>query len=337
MIAYHHLLRLSDGRGLFEHALYDAPRPEHGYCVDDVARGLIVLCREADPGPELVALQETYLEFIVAAVAADGSCHNRMNVSGEWTDDPTVEDCWGRTLWALGTAVALGRTASMRAQALLAFKRVSRQRSPHLRAMVFAGLGAGEVLLERPSEASAMRVLTDAVVVLDASPDHGWPWPEERLSYANASIAEAMLLAGQVLGDHRLQSKGLRLLEFLLDLESRDGHLSVTPVTGRGCADWGPDRSDAAFDQQPIEVAALAGACARAHACTGDPRWLEGVKMSWAWFEGDNDCGTPMFDPVSGGGYDGLEPAGRNLNMGAESTLALLSTAQYAERLSPAG
>ena len=47
-----------------------------------------------------------------------------------------------------------------------------------------------------------------------------------------------------------------------------------------------------------------------------------------AWFLGDNDVRVAMFDPVTGGGYDGLEPGGHNDNQGAESTLALVSTLQ---------
>jgi hypothetical protein len=56
------------------------------------------------------------------------------------------------------------------------------------------------------------------------------------------------------------------------------------------------------------------------------------VSLAWRWFLGENDSATPMFDPVSGGGYDGLEPDGRNVNQGAESTLALLSTMQDVQR-----
>ncbi len=105
-----------------------------------------------------------------------------------------------------------------------------------------------------------------------------------------------------------------------------DGHVSVTSTAGRGPGPtWTPP-----LDQQPIEVAALAGAWATAYRLTTDPRWLVGVSLAWRWFLGDNDSSTPMFDPISGGGYDGLEPTGRNLNQGAESTLALLSTAQAA-------
>ena len=77
----------------------------------------------------------------------------------------------------------------------------------------------------------------------------------------------------------------------------------------------------------------MADACARAHRIAGRRRWAEGVELAAAWFLGTNDSGTPMHDPVSGGGFDGLEPAGRNENQGAESTLALLATLQQARSM----
>ena len=40
-----------------------------------------------------------------------------------------------------------------------------------------------------------------------------------------------------------------------------------------------------------------------------------------------------MWDPATGGGYDGLEATGVNLNQGAESTIALIVDAPA----SPAG
>jgi hypothetical protein len=120
----------------------------------------------------------------------------------------------------------------------------------------------------------------------------------------------------------------LRLLGWLLDRETHEGHLSCTPVGGRG-----PDDRSPAFDQQPIEAAALADACARAMAVSDDPRWEQGLRLAIGWFDGDNDNGHTMFDPQTGGGFDGLTPTGRNENQGAESTLALLSTMQHAQRL----
>ena len=55
----------------------------------------------------------------------------------------------------------------------------------------------------------------------------------------------------------------------------------------------------------------MADACARAAAVTGDADWARGVARAAAWFAGDNDAGVVMWDPVTGGGYDGLEADGR--------------------------
>ena len=119
------------------------------------------------------------------------------------------------------------------------------------------------------------------------------------------------------------------MLEWLLTVETRDGHLSVVPAGG-----WGPGEDRPAFDQQPIEVAALADACMRAATVTGDSSWLAGVEMSVSWFLGDNDAKVPLLDERTGGGCDGLSRDGRSRNQGAESTLAMISVLQLGVRLS---
>jgi hypothetical protein len=321
---FDHLERLTDDRGLFEHALLAVPRPEHGYCVDDVARGLVVACREPEPGPGR-RLAIRYLAFVLDALDPAGTCHNRMSADGQWRDEAAVGDWWGRALWGLGVAAAGAQTPGMRARALGGFRLAAQCRSPHLRSMAFAALGAAELLSRWPDEIAARQLLTDTLAMIGepAGSDSLWPWPEERLSYGNASIAEALIVAGAALPDAAALNRGLGLLEFLLRTETRDGHLSVTPVGGRGRGDDGPG-----YDQQPIEVAALADACASAFRITHKSFWLTGVRLAWGWFLGDNDSAMPMFDPHTGGGYDGLERHGRNLNQGAESTLAMLATAQ---------
>lgn len=328
--SFDHLGRLTDDRGLFEHARYATPRPEHGYCVDDAARALVVTCREPRPDADVRRLAQIYLGFVLDAVERDGSCHNRMTADGHWADAPGLGDWWGRALWGLGVAAVHAPSEAMRAQALHGFRTAARQRSRHTRAMAFAGLGAGELLLRHPAQAAAHALLRDcADRILLGSDRTGWRWPEPRLTYANGSLVETLLLAGRALPDASLFTRGLDLLGFLTRIETRDRHLSVTPVGGRG-----PDDPHPGFDQQPIEVAALADACARAYALTTDPTWLITVRLAWRWFLGDNDSRTPMLDAATGAGFDGLEAGGRNENQGAESTLAMLSTAQHAYRLS---
>ena len=113
------------------------------------------------------------------------------------------------------------------------------------------------------------------------------------------------------------------MLGWLLDIETAGDHLSITPVGG-----WVTGEPRPGFDQQPIEVAALADACARAYAITGDRRWQTGLLRCEAWFLGANDAGISLVDSITGGCCDGLHRGGRNENQGAESTLAMISTFQ---------
>ena len=326
--SYAHLTALTDHHGIFEHSFHDTARREHGYCVDDVARALIVVVREPDQTLLLANHTETYLRFLEAALSVDGLSHNRMTASGEWVDAPGLGDWWGRSVWALGVATAQAPLRSTRERARHAFDAAASRRSPHLRAMVFATLGAAEVLRAHPRDRAARALLLAGVAMIPPTPNQLWPWPEARMSYGNASIPEALIAAGQAVDDIRLIERGLALLRFLLEVESAPGHLSVTGSAGRDPSQPGP-----LFDQQPIEVAAIADACARAFDLTHDPAWLAGVKQSWDWFTGINDSGTEMYDKESGAGFDGLEAHGRNENRGAESTLAALTTYQQARRL----
>ncbi|GAA2532799.1 glycosyltransferase [Winogradskya humida] len=322
---FHHLIRLTDDTGLFEHAQHAIARREHGYCTDDVARGLLVVSREPDPAPALLRLAETYLTFLVHAQADDGSFHNRLSFERRWTDRPELGDWWGRALWGLGTAAARHPASWIRDSALRAFTTGAARRSPAPHAMAFAGLGAAEILRADPGNELAATLLADAASAIGwPDPDPAWSWPYPHLSYASAALAEVVIAAGHRRGDVALRAAGLRMLTWLRDAHLADGHLRPLPVTG-----WTRRTKRQRYDQQPIEIAALADACATAAEVTGDEQWLVTVGQCVQWFLGDNDAGVTMWDRATGGGFDGLTAQGVNVNQGAESTLALIATLQH--------
>jgi hypothetical protein len=326
---WNHVARLSDDTGLLEHARNAIVRREHGYCVDDVARGLLVASREPRPSVQVSGLAERYLAFLTHAQEPDGSFRNRMGYDRRWRDGPSTGDWWGRALWGLGTAAARSPVPWIRREAREAFRLGVRRRSRWPRAMAFAGLGAAEVLRADPRAKDAAGLLADAAAAVGLpGPDPGWVWPEPELSYANPALAEVVIAAGDLLGDEPLLGTGLRMLAWLCRVQEHDGHLSVVPVGGRR-----PGAAEHRFDQQPIEAAATADACATAAATTGDERWDAPLFQAIAWFLGDNDTQAVMYDPLTGGCYDGLMEKGPNLNQGAESTLALVSTLQHARML----
>jgi hypothetical protein len=329
---FRHLQRLTDTVGAV--ARTDGIMPQHGdgYRVEDAARGLVAVCRQPSPSAELITLGRRYLYFLMQAQAADGKVRGHLGDDRRWRDRPEARDAWGQSLWALGTAAARGPTAGIREEARARFDASAVVGSPYPHSMAFAALGAAEILERWPGHPGALSLLAITGTVIGEPPaDAAWPWPSARLSYANATIAEAVIVAGQKLGRGHLLRNGLRMLGWLPAGEPRNGHLSVVPTGG-----WGRGEGRPAFDQHPVEVAALADACARAAAVTGDSTWLTGVEMSITWLLGDNDAGVPMLDERTGGCSDALGRISRSRNQGAAATLAMISVLQQGRQLDAA-
>ena len=322
--SFGHLTRLRAPYGIFEHALLDEPRPEHGMCVDDVARALVVTVREPSQSPALRGAATRYLDFLLAAVDEDGHLHNRRLLDGSWGDEATTDDHWGRAVWSFAVAAERSSDPVLSAAALEGARRAMRASTAWPRAIAYAAVGAGLLLDRLPVE--SRRILHEARDLLPGPrPDPAWPWPAEALTYANAVLPEAMIVIGDRLADPVMRSDGLGLLTWLAEEQNRDGHLSLVPVGGRRRGDAVPG-----YDQQPIEAACLAEASSTALLSTGDPYWSTVLDRCLRWFEGDNDAGVPVRDPATGAGFDGLGPSSVNQNRGAESTLAWLATAQLA-------
>ena len=323
--AFDHLERLTDSRGLWEHARGSTPRTEHGFCTDDNARALVVTSRQPAPTDGVIALAATYLDFVLEARTENGRFHNRRAAGGAWTDDVGGDDTQGRAWWALGTVARLGATAQMRRAGADAFATCAWPGSPHLRANAYAVLGAVEMLAAEPGHSAAADLLERTSGVIAGAALGRIPWPEDRLSYDNARLPEALLAAGATLGRRRLTAVGIRLLEWLVRIESHGDRFSFTP--GTGCT---PGDARPGFDQQPIEAWAMAEACHRAWSVTGDGVWKVRALKAAQWLMGRNDNGLVLYDEATGATRDGLMEHSVNDNRGAESTLAGIGALQIA-------
>jgi len=325
-----HLLRLTDDRGVYEHASFTTPRRDHGYRADDVARALVVVLREPVRTRVLDEAVLTYLCFLEGAVTADGSVRSRRSASGDWSAELSTGDSWGLTVHALGFAARAASTRALRHRSTRVFLRVCRARTVDARAAAFAAIGAAEFLRGRADLPGPARdLLTDCLERIPRGSAPGWAWPEPRLRHANAALCDALVYGGGVLRRVDDVREGLRMLTELLRIETGEREfLSVTGAHGRGPGEAGP-----LWDQQPIEPAAIADACAHAAEVSGDASWHRKVQLAWAWFMGANDSRVVIYDSATGAGHDGLHPQGRSQDCGAESTLAALGTLQQVRAL----
>lgn len=327
-----HLVRMTDGTGIFQHATFNVPNFDEGYCTDDNARAFILCTLLEDLGDPPVTgnmggLATSYLAFLAAALNyRTGRFRNFMSHGRQWLEAAGSEDSHARALWSLGIGASSSPNAGHRELCTNLFERglpaVGEFTSP--RSWAFTLLGIHHFSSRHPdpaAEPAAMRtLLTRKLLQLwDAHAAEDWPWFEHSVTYDNARICQALMVSGQGMGDSTATEIGLKSLRWLASVQTTQaGHFR--PIGNHGF--YAKDGARADWDQQPVEAQAMVAACWEASRITHDPMWPLEAKRAFEWFLGRNDLGLPLYDASSGGCCDGLHPDRVNANQGAESSLA---------------
>lgn len=327
-----HLQTMTDDTGLLQHATFGIPRYEDGYCIDDNARALLLTTLVLDAGTDepgvLRTLSNRYLAFTNHAFNTPRSrFRNFMSYSRRFTEEVGSEDSHGRALWALGTVVGRAVEPGRRSLAGQLFHAalgvVPGFTSP--RAWAFTLLGVEEYLRafqgDHGVEAVRKELAERLLVLFEKSSGADWSWFEDRVTYENARLPQAVVVSGSRMGNQGMVEAGLASLAWLAKVQrSEDG--CFAPVGTDGFYQRG--RPKAAFDHQPVEACAMVSACLDAWKLTRDTRWIEHARRAFRWFLGDNHLRQPLLDAGTGGCRDGLHAERANENQGAESTLSFL-------------
>ena len=328
-----HLSQITDDTGMLQHSIYSVPYCREGYTTDDNARALIVstllnssLLSASD---QRLALSRRYLAFLWLAYHDEtGRFRNFLSYDREWQEEMGSEDSHGRALWALGTVLGLSEDAGLRGAAGRLFEAAVSATleftSPRAWAFSILGMQAyldrfpGDRVIQGSRNALANRLLN----IYERTRSEEWPWFERSLSYSNARLSQALLLAGWRSDNKRMIEAGCASLQWLIAEQHRGNNAVFVPIGSRGFFVAGGDK--ARFDQQPVEACATISACIQAYRLTNEQPWLDEAWCAFRWFLGENDLQVPLYDAVTGGCRDGLHPDRVNENQGAESTLSFL-------------
>jgi glycosyltransferase involved in cell wall biosynthesis len=333
-INFGHLQVLTDDTGILQHATYDIPNRSEGYCTDDNARALIVACGyyRLRKDESVIALIKGYLAFVLDAFdSSTGVFRNFMSYDRRWLEKEGSEDCHGRALWGLGFTVRYAPNELVRSMALELMGRAllatDTMTSP--RAWAFSILGTYHCLWHDPDHASARRVLEalsgELLRRFEANASSDWIWLEDTITYSNAKLPHALIVAGSLLGNQPMYEKGIAALAWLLRLQTApEGHLSL--IGNDGWLKRGGKKAQ--FDQQPVDAMGLVWACTAAYWLSGKEEWRHGAERCFSWFMGVNDIGEVVCDLKTGGCFDGLSAHGVSRNQGAESTISYLLSTQ---------
>ena len=329
-----HLLRMTDDTGMLQHAIFSVPNSSEGYTTDDNARALIVSTlldeSQADRAGHLFAnLSHRYLAFMWLAFNHDkGRFRNFLSYDRRWLEDCGSDDSHGRALWSIGNVLGHSRNAGLRGAAGRLFEAAVPATltftSPRAWAYCILGMQAyldsfpGDRVIQGARNALANRLLD----IYERTHSSSWRWFEKSLSYSNARLSQALILAGWRSDNQRMIEAGMDSLKWLVAEQHRDDAEIFVPIGSNGFFVEGSEK--ARFDQQPVEACATISACLEVYRLTEEGLWFEEAQRVFRWFLGKNDLHVPLYDTTTGGCRDGLHPDRINENQGAESTLSFL-------------
>jgi glycosyltransferase involved in cell wall biosynthesis len=329
-LQFRHLRAMTDDTGLFQHAVYSVPDRNHGYCVDDNARGLLLAATLSASGEQPLPddLADCFAAFVQHAWNPDTRrFRNFMGFDRRWLEPQGSEDSHGRTLWALGIGARYDASEPRRRWAAALFAAalpvVESFASPRAWAFALLGLDGYCAAMRGDGFASQLRqTLADRLLRLfSAVETRDWVWFENGLAYDNARLCEALIVTGATTGEPAQIDAGLRSLDWLMARQTAPSGV-FRPV---GSLSFHDIRAlPRAFDQQPLEAAATISACSAAYRATGDLKWQRDAARAFAWFLGGNDLLLPLADVENGSCRDGLHPDRPNENRGGESVVSYL-------------
>jgi len=329
-----HLLNMTDDTGIVQHAIFSVPNTREGYTTDDNARALIVsvlLDRNEKQVGELdyLDLSNRYLSFLWLAFHSDtGRFRNFLGYDRKWLENAGSDDSHGRALWALGMVLGASRNAGLRGAAGRLFEAAVPATlnftSPRAWAYSILGMQAYLDWFPGDREIQGVRnVLANRLLdIYERTHSETWKWFEKSLSYSNARLSQALILAGWRSDNQRMIEVGMDSLKWLVAEQHRDDKEIFVPIGSNGFFIEGNEK--ARFDQQPVEANATVSACLEVYRLTEESPWLEEARRVFRWFLGKNDLQIPLYDASTGGCRDGLHPDRVNENQGAESTLSFL-------------
>ena len=330
-----HLKKLTTGFGMTQFCKINQPDIDSGYTLDDNARAMIAMCQYYELNKDEAAIESIskYLGFIKRCLQSDGYFLNYVNekrVFTEQNNSTNLADSNGRAIWALGYLISIsdqlpeeiGNDAVLIMQKAL--QNVNKIYSTRAMAFAIKGLYYKNKKAKSIRSYSLIRQLANRLVQMyKHEADREWEWFESYLTYANSILPEALLCAWLATGENIYKEIAKSSFDFLLS--KTFGENSIKVISNKN---W-LHRDNTTFcvsagGEQPIDVAYTILALEKFYDVFKDAEYLHRMEISFNWFLGNNHLHQIIYNPRTGGCYDGLEENSVNLNQGAESTVSYL-------------
>ena len=326
------LKKMTTDVGIIQFSKINQPDISTGYTLDDNARALIAMCMyyKATEDKSSLPQLKKYLNFIKHCQQPAGDFLNYTDQDNHFTNqnnDVNLDDSNGRAIWALGYVISLigilPAEIISEADKIIekAFRCIDSMHSTRAMAFSIKGIYYYHSIIKSPENLVLIKTLANRMVQMykhEASKK--WNWFEGYLTYANSILSEAMLYAWLSTGDKTYKEIAGTTFKFLVSKIFNENGIEV--ISNKNWLQKGqkPDR----FGEQPIDVAYTIMTLSKFYDVFEDEEYRLKMVKAFNWFLGDNHLHQIIYNPCTGGCYDGLEESNVNLNQGAESTVSYL-------------
>jgi glycosyltransferase involved in cell wall biosynthesis len=327
-----HFQNMTTDTGILQFSKINQPDIDSGYTLDDNARALIAMCMHfklSGDDTSVLAIGK-YLRFIAFCMQPSGHFLNYVNKELKFTDQnhsTNLDDANGRALWALGYLLScsdlLPGELSSRAEVLLqkSLDRMDQVHSTRSMAFTIKGLCYYLKKVKSSENLALLHILANRMAQMYYhQSDSNWNWFEPYLTYANSILPEAMLCAWFHTGETAYKDIAISSFSFLLSKTFNENGIEV--ISNKKWLQKGEEAGR--FGEQPIDVAYTILALNTFHNMLGHDDYRMKMVTAFNWFLGNNRLHHIVYNPCTGGCYDGLEERHVNLNQGAESTISYL-------------
>ncbi|WP_395048200.1 glycosyltransferase [Flavobacterium sp.] len=333
-INLNHFKNLTTNFAMIQFSIINQPDICSGYTLDDNARALVAICQHYELKNEDIDLKyiNKYFSFIKYCLQPEGYFLNYVDENKKFTkqNSENLADSNGRAIWALGYLVSisdllpveLAENAKKTLQ--LSLGNVCKIHSPRAMAFIIKGIYYSNTKNHSEDNVNILKHLADKLVQMyKHENDENWHWFESYLTYGNSILPEAMLCAFLATNNLVYKEISKTSFDFLLSKIFKNNVIKV--VSNKG---WLQNNNESFHEQiggeQPIDVSYSIIALSKFYDVFQEEEYLQKMEIAINWFLGKNHLQQIIYNPCTGGCYDGLEDTYINLNQGAESTVSYL-------------
>jgi len=327
-----HLRQMTTKTGIIQFSRVNQPDISTGYTLDDNARALVAACMNFKLTGDETCLHDIlkYLGFIRHCIQPGGNFLNYTDKDNRFTNqnlDTNLDDSNGMAIWALGYVVSLIDPLPLKIIAeaetllLLSLQNITKVHSTRAMAFAIKGLYYYQGVIKSPRNVDLVKIFADRLVQMYRHEScKGWEWFEGYLTYANSILPEAVLYAWLVTGDQVYKEIAVTSMNFLLSKTFNGNGIEV--ISNKKWLLKGETAEP--YGEQPIDVAYTIMTLGTFYDVFMFDEYRSKMDEAFNWFLGQNRLHQIIYNPCTGGCYDGLEEFHVNLNQGAESTVSYL-------------